>query len=224
MPSSLLRHAEGMHRRPSLCFGAAVSFVEGRPDLDRPRDLPYHCREGGGEYAVAQGLLGEGLADVDTQHRVGKYLIDCAVWPVAYEVWSTSTTPHRVEGQRRKIIALAEAGWCVCYLHMHTTGYYRHIDGQVFPALVQLWEIAKDGHVPAYVRVHHRDMSTAGWLDDGQLVIGEWTTEPWSTVVASQARAEAERRDLKRRDAIRRRYWLKNHGVEPPPRGRRRWS
>lgn len=195
-------------------------IVEGRPDLEGPRNYRWLSHEGAGEYQVAMGLLAEGLPDVYAQHRVGRLSIDVACWPVAYEVWSSSNLPHNQPRQRQKIIELIGAGWTVCYIHLHR-GEHGCIDGQIFPALARLFHIATAGGAPGYVRVKHREF-TSGWLEDGDLVVGTWPDNPWAAVVAAQAHSEWERRDLKRRDALRRRYWLNKYGIEPPPRGQRK--
>lgn len=197
-----------------------MPFIEGRPDLSRPRNEPWLSREGGGEYDVIMALLEQGLPDITAQHKVGRFLIDAACWPVAYEVWTTSTRPHKVKGQLRKIIALIEQGWTVCYLHTHRdpAGW---LDPQIFPALAGLWRCAGQGEAPQYVYVHRRVFASVG-LVDGELVMSPWTEGQWARIESDQGQAEWERKDLKRRDALRRRYWLNKYGVEPPPRGQRR--
>ncbi len=193
-----------------------MGIIEGRPDLVPPWNFRPLAREGAGEWEVATALSAQ-LPGVSQQARAGRYLIDVACWPVAYEVWSASTRPHNHITQRERIPELIGAGWSVCYIHMHQW----KIDGQIFGALARLWSIAKEGHAPDYVLVSHR-LFTSGWMQDGALVTGAWPHAPWRGVVATQAVAEAERKDLKRRDALRRRYWLKKHGTEPPPRGQRK--
>ena len=179
--------------------------------------MAFLTREGAGEYELAEGLSELGLA-VTQQLPVKPYLIDVACWPVAFEVWTTTTRPHRTELQCRRMAALVRQGWSVCYLHCRTFDYLPSAPS----VLVQYRRLVLTGHAPPYAMVRHLEVVTEGWVGDAGLELGEWPDPSWRSFVDQQHRSQLEFKADRRRQRLREAYWRRKHGTEPPPLRRRR--
>lgn len=134
-----------------------------------------------GEAELADALRGRGL-QVITQRRVGRYRIDSACWPVAYEVWGSNSRPHGAVDQSRRIVTLIKAGWSVCYWQ---------IGREPADAVAQLLEgyrsLVLSLHAPPYALVRDAEVVAEGWVNDRQLEMVCWPDSEWRAFVASTA-------------------------------------
>jgi hypothetical protein len=135
-----------------------------------------------GEAELAGALRDRGL-DVVQQLRAGPYRIDVACWPVAYEVWNSSTRPHVLIDQTRRIASLINWGWSVCY--------WKIGEPMVSDALAEFLEdyrrLVLQVQAPPYVLVSEGEVLTEGWVNDGRLELVCWPDAEWRAFVSSAA-------------------------------------
>ncbi len=218
-----------MHRRPSHCrydveqpfpttaTGANNGQQRQSPNARNPapRVRPWAevhaCRIGAGENYLASQLRCVGVK-VTQQQPVGRFLIDLAAWPVAFEVWTGGGFPTRsLELQRRRTVSLVEQGWTVAYVktsQRYQTGFSPHVGRW----LKDFRDLNLDGLAPPVVTFRGCGVALEATVIDGDLVHvphpdptwQRWAD--WTRGAEAEARREYAKQRARERRAERRLY------------------